>query len=325
MDLRPPLPAMVARPAAELPDEQHSDGYTFEPKLDGWRCLAFHRLDHTAALQSRQHKPLTMYFPEITAAVLGQVPPGTVLDGELVIYRDGHCDFAALHHRLARPANSVRASYVVFDVLTVAGRDLRGLPYRKRRKRLRRLLVDTGPPLVLMPATRDLGGAQAWMREHIEAGVEGVVVKHREHGYRPRRRVWWKVRSRTTADAVVGGVIGPLDAPEALLLGLPDERGRLHVAGRTGPLTLPARRELGSLLVPAQRTHPWPERIPSSRFGQLPGDLVDYTPTEPLLVVEVDADVCFEQHRWRHPTGFRRIRAELDPTDLSPPRRRDEG
>jgi hypothetical protein len=87
---------------------------------------------------------------------------------------------------------------------------------------------------------------------------------------------------------------------------------------------LPARRELGALLIPAQRTHPWPERIPSSRFGQLPGDLVDYTPTEPLLVVEVDADVCFEHHRWRHPTGFRRIRAELDPVDLSPPRRHDE-
>src|SRR5690349_20424465 len=82
------------------------------------------------------------------------------------------------------------------------------------------------------------------------------------------------------------GVIGPLDAPEALLLGLPDDTGRLRVAGRTGPLTLPARRELGTLLVPPQRTHPWPERIPASRFGQLPGDLVDYTPAEPLLVVE---------------------------------------
>jgi ATP-dependent DNA ligase len=171
-----------------------------------------------------------------------------------------------------------------------------------------------------MPATQNLVGAQAWMREHVEAGVEGVVVKHREHGYRPRRRSWFKVRIRTSADAVVGGVIGPLHAPEVLLLGLPDEHGRLRVAGRTGPLTLPARRELGALLVPAQRTHPWPERIPSSRFGQLPGDLLDYTPTEPLLVVEVDADVCFEHHRWRHPAPFRRVRAELDPADLSPSR-----
>jgi hypothetical protein len=105
-----------------------------------------------------------------------------------------------------------------------------------------------------------------------------------------------------------------------LLLGLPDDAGRLRVAGRTGSLTLPPRRELGALLIPAERTHPWPDRIPSSRLGQLPGELVDYTPTEPLLVVEVDADVCFEHHRWRHPTPFRRVRAELDPTDLSAPR-----
>jgi hypothetical protein len=99
--------------------------------------------------------------------------------------------------------------------------------------------------------------------------MEGVVVKHREHGYRPRWRSWWKVRTRVTADAVVGGVIGALDAPDALLLGLPDKRGRLRVAGRTAPLTLPARRELGALLMPPRRVHPWPDRIPSSRFGQL--------------------------------------------------------
>ena len=91
------------------------------------RCLAFHRLDGAVALQSRQRKSLTAYFPEITAAVLAQVPPGTVLDGELVIYRDGRCDFAALHRRLARPTRPpTTASYVVFDVLAVAGRDLRG-------------------------------------------------------------------------------------------------------------------------------------------------------------------------------------------------------
>ena len=74
MDLRPPLPTMTARPAPQLPDEQHSDGYTFEPKLDGWRCLAFHRLDGAVALQSRQHKPLTPYFPEIVAAILAAGP-----------------------------------------------------------------------------------------------------------------------------------------------------------------------------------------------------------------------------------------------------------
>jgi hypothetical protein len=134
-------------------------------------------------------------------------------------------------------------------------------------------------------------GAPTWMRDYADAGVEGVVVKHRGHGPRPRRRSWFKVRTRTTADAVVGGVIGPLNAPEALPLGPPDDTARLQVAGRTSPLTLPARRELAVLLIPPQRTHLRPERIPASRFGQLPGDLVDYTPTEPLLVVEVDTDM----------------------------------
>jgi ATP-dependent DNA ligase len=207
---------------------------------------------------------------------------------------------------------------VVFDLLSVAGRDLRGLPYRTRRKRLRRLLASVGP-LALMPATRELAGAQAWMRDHTAAGVEGVVVKHREHGYRPRRRSWWKVRTRTTADAVVGGVIGTLDAPEALLLGLPDGDGRLRVAGRTSALTLPARRELGALLVRPQRAHPWPERIPASRFGQFTAEPIDYTPTEPVVVVvvEVDADTCFELERWRHVTTFLRVRGDLQPADVT--------
>ena len=136
------------------------------------------------------------------------------------------------------------------------------------------------------------------------------MIKHRRHGYRPRRgSSWWKVCSRTTADAVVGGVIGSLDAPEMLVLGLPDDRGRLRVAGRTGPLTLPARRELGGLLVPPHRAHPWPQRISSSRFGQLPPQPVDYTPTEPLVVVEVRRRHCFGRQRWRHATTYRRCAA----------------
>jgi ATP-dependent DNA ligase len=155
------------------------------------RWLAFHQVTGRGALQSRQRKSLTTYSPEIAAAIVEQTPAGTVLDGELVVYRDGRCDFTALQRRVSgRPNVAIAASFVAFDALTVAGRDLRSLPYRKRRKRLRRLPADAAPPLALMPATRELVGAQAWMHDHSEAGVEGVVVKHREHGYRPRRRSW---------------------------------------------------------------------------------------------------------------------------------------
>jgi ATP-dependent DNA ligase len=233
-DLRPPLATMIARSAAELPDERHSARLMFEPKLDGWRCLAFHQVNGRLVLQSRQCKPLTRYLPEIVVAILEQVPAATVLDGELVGYRGGRCDFAALQRRVGgHPGMAAAASFVAFDVLVVAGRDMRGLPYRMRRKRLRKLLADVRPPLALIPATRELAGARAWIRDHVEAGVEDVVVKHREHGYWPRRRCWWKVRTRTTADAVVGGVIGPLNAPEALLLGLPTAAAAC--AWRAGP------------------------------------------------------------------------------------------
>jgi ATP-dependent DNA ligase len=119
-----------------------------------------------------------------------------VLDGELVVYRGGRCDFAALHGRVSgRLRLAAAASFVVFVVLTIGGRDLRHMPYRKRRKRLRRLLADARPLLMLMPATRELVGAQTWIRDHAAVGVEGAVIKHREHGYRPRRRSWWKVRT----------------------------------------------------------------------------------------------------------------------------------
>jgi len=115
----------------------------------------------------------------------------------------------------------------------------------------------------------------------------------------------------------VGGILGPLDAPEALLLGRPDEHGRLRVAGRTTPSTLPARRELGALLVPARRAHPWPERLSSRLFGQLPPQPVAYTRTAPTLVVELDADTSVDGPRWRHATVFRRVRGDLDPADLA--------
>ncbi|GAA0934153.1 ATP-dependent DNA ligase [Pseudonocardia zijingensis] len=313
---------MAARPASALPPEERAELYSFEPKWDGFRCLAF-RTPERALLQSRQLRPLTRYFPEVAAGLVEQLPPGTVVDGELCIYRGGRLDFTALQRRIhpsaahaARRGELTPATLVAFDVLVSGGVDLRGRPYWARREHLELLLRDARPPLALTPATRDLAAAQAWLAEHAAAGIEGVVVKDVRRGYRPSRTSWEKVRTRATVDAVVGGVLGPLDEPHALVLGRPDGGGRLRVAGRTRPLPQAARVELGALLAPPRGGHPWPARISSSRFGQLPPEPVAYTQVEPLLVVEVDADVCWEQGRWRHPTVYRRLRVDLVAGDL---------
>ena len=119
------------------------------------------------------------------------------------------------------------------------------------------------------------------------------------------------MRAHHTVEAVVGGVVGPLDAPDALVLGRVDEQGRLRVVERTTPLTLPARREIGAVLAAPRSVHPWPAVLPANRFGHRSSDDVAYTPTEPNVVVELDADTAFERGRWRHPTRFRPCRCTL--------------
>jgi ATP-dependent DNA ligase len=202
---------MSALPAPGLPDPERAARYSFEPKMDGFRCLAFRTRGDKALLQSRQERSLSSFFPEIVAGLVEQLPIGTVVDGGLVICRDGRLDFTALQRRFhpssvhaARRGVLAPASFVVFDLLALDGQDLRGMPYRTRRKRLRRLLEGARAPMALMPMTRDLVGAKAWMSQHTAAGIEGVVVKDRGHGYRPGRRSWMKVRTRTTAEAIVG-------------------------------------------------------------------------------------------------------------------------
>ena len=152
--------------------------------------------------------------------------------------------------------------------------------------------------------------------DHAFAGIEGVVAKHTGHAYRPARRTWQKIRTRITSEAIVGGVIGPIEAPEVLLLGRIDERGRLRVAGRTSNIPRGMRADVGAVLEAPTRIHPWPTTISSSRFGQLPPKPVEYNPVHPAVVVEVDADVAFEHGRWRHPTALRRLRLDLAAEDL---------
>jgi ATP-dependent DNA ligase len=249
---------------------------------------------------------------------------GLQINGEIVVWNAGHLDFAALqqrmHHnagRVHRLAVALPACFVVFDLLARKGFDLRTRPYRKRRRALEKLLARHLPDrLALMPMTTDVAAAELWMVDHCAAGIEGVVAKRLDQAYRPGGRTWRKVRTRTTAEAVVGGVIGPAVQPDALIVGCRDTIGRLRVSGGTTPLSPSAKATMTNVLEPPGASHPWPRSIPSSRFGRLPSEPVTYTRVKPRVVVELDVDTAVEDYRWRHPCRFVRIRRDLKAADL---------
>lgn len=195
-ELQGPLELMLARVAERLPGPSAMPGGTrWEPKWDGFRVAIV--VDDQVRLWSRQKKDLTASFPELADAAADQVPSGCVMDGEAVRWADDRLDFDALQRRLTISPRSIRrlveeepTSYVAFDLLAVAGRDLRQHPYWVRRQLLEELAKEWEPPLTLSPATDDGATAQKWMRELARAGVEGVVAKGADQPYAGRRRDW---------------------------------------------------------------------------------------------------------------------------------------
>jgi ATP-dependent DNA ligase len=300
---------MVAKPAAELP---RGPTWVYEPKFDGFRGCAWWNSKGKVRLQSRQGRNLTDAFPEICAAVAEQCRPGTVLDGEIVCWRDGRFDFSALLGRLGG-ARAPAASLVVFDMLADAGQDLRGLPYLTRRDRLLARLELARLPLAVVPQTSDPDVTVGWLADHPAAGIEGVVAKRVDQHYNTIRNSWRKIRTRLTDEAVVGGVIGPLTDPSALILGRLDAHDRLRLVGRTTRLSTAARLELRGRLRHAHQ-HPWPESL-RSRFSE--SGPLRYIRVRPDLVVELDVDTARDHGVWRHPVTFKRLRPDLTAQDLN--------
>ena len=148
-------------------------------------------------------------------------------------------------------------------------------------------------------------------------GAEGLVIKDLSSRYRARGPGWWKWKRRTTAEAVIGGVVGELSRPAALLLGRHTTDGRLSYVAHTTPLTEAARSELAGLLHPAGADHPWPCPLPASwSFDRRAA--IAYRPVQPDQVAEITADAAIEQGRWRHAVRFLRVRTDLSPIDLAP-------
>jgi len=312
-----PVPApMEALLAAELPE---GDGWQFEPKWDGFRCLA--RRDVEVTLTSKSGKPLARYFPDV-AEMLGELKDRDFLvDGELIIPVRDALSFDALQLRLHPAESRVRklaaespAELMLFDVLELDGKDLRSEPLSRRRGILEKFFArNDAPRLHLSPMTCDRKEALGWLKRSGGA-LDGVIAKRRELEYRSGERAMIKVKQHRTADCVVGGfryadkkkVVG------SLLLGLYDEQGLLNHVGFTSAIAAQDRAELTERL----------EKLiaPPGFTGSAPGGpsrwnterSIAWEPLKPKLVAEVRYDQI-TSGRFRHGTGFIRWRPDKAP------------
>ena len=334
--LQPPVSPMLAKLVRELP----TGAMTYEPKWDGFRCIAFvggGRVD----LQSRHDRPLARYFPELVRAFEDILVTGGassadrsfVVDGEILL-ADGADDggepaFARLMSRLHPAATRVdrlrRESpvrFVAFDLLAAGQTDLRDRPFIERRAQLERLLPDPEGVITATPSTRDPVTAQRWLEQTIP-GIDGVVAKADELPYQPGRRSMIKVKRLRTADCVLAGLRATRDrGVTSLLLGLYDEAGALRHVGAVIQLPTADRRsllgELQDLAIPLAE-HPWRDgfAIGASPLGRLPGSAArwtpemdhDWIPLRPERVIEVGFDQV-DTDRFRHPARFLRWRPD---------------
>ena len=330
--IEPPVEPMLAKLAEEIPA---GDGWLYEPKWDGFRAIVFRGGDDVF-IQSRDLRPLDRYFPELHDAFLDVLPPGCVVDGEIVIVTPQGLDFDLLQLRLhpaasrvAKLAAETPAQFVAFDLLAADGADLRARPQLERRTALERLLRRVKPPIHLTPVTRDAAVAAEWLDRFEGAGLDGVVAKAATATYEPGRRTMVKIKHARTADCVVGGfrwhkagrgLVG------SLLLGLYDDRGTLHHVGVTSAFTMERRRELAQELEPlranALEGHPWREwaqgsaarRMPGAQSRWSAGKDLSWEPVRIERVCEVKYD-HLQGDRFRHATIFQRWRPDKRPED----------
>ncbi|MGA5628440.1 ATP-dependent DNA ligase [Streptomyces cellulosae] len=332
MDLpvMPPVKPMLAKSVAKIPP-----GMQYEAKWDGFRAIVFRDGDEVE-LGSRTGKPLTRYFPELVEALRERLPERCVVDGEIVIARDGHLDFDALTERIHPADSRVRtlaertpASFVAFDLLALADESLLDVPLTDRRKLLVRALRDVTPPVHVAPATTDVDVARGWFEQYEGAGLDGVVAKPLDLRYRQDERAMFKIKHERTADVVVAGYrlhkSGPVVG--SLLLGLYDAEGALQHVGVSAAFTMKRRAELVEELEPLRMEevsdHPWAAWADEAAHAsaRLPGapsrwtgkkDL-SWVPLRPERVAEVAYDHMENGQRFRHTARFRRWRPDRDP------------
>jgi len=330
----PPIEPMLAKSSERVPRDS---AFLYEPKWDGFRAIVFRGGEHVY-IQSRDLRPLDRYFPELSELLLRELPPGCVLDGEIVIATERGLDFDLLQQRLhpaasrvAKLAAQTPSSFVMFDALALAGRDLRAQPFGERRKLLEEAFAEVQPPLYVTPMTRDVQLAEDWLKNFEGAGLDGVMAKPESGRYEPGKRAMIKIKHARTADCVVAGFRwhknGKGTLIGSLLLGLYDEQGTLHHVGVTSSFSMQRRAELAGELAPlrerALEEHPWREwaapdaggdgqRMPGGQSRWSAGKDLSWEPLRLELVCEVKYD-HLQGDRFRHAAVFQRFRDDKPP------------
>jgi ATP-dependent DNA ligase len=304
---------------AKVSEQWPKGDFVYEPKWDGFRSISWSSPEDR--IDSRNQRPLLRYFPELTPA-LGQLPEGTVVDGEIVVVVDGATDFDTLQQRIHPAASRINmlseqtpAELVAFDLLADRGEDLRESPFRERRERLVELASTLGDPWHLTPQTDDQSVAMEWFDGFESAGCDGIVAKDPDLAYQHGKRAMIKIKHRRTVDCVVGGFREHKDGGKigSLLLGLYDDKGDLHFMGHCSGFGNADR---------VQIFERFKELIVGDSFGghaRAPGAVsrwsagkdLDWTPVTGDVVVEISYDQL-EGDRFRHATRFHRWRPDKE-------------
>jgi ATP-dependent DNA ligase len=319
LPIKPPLPPMEAKSVDEIPA---GDDWQYEPKWDGFRCIAFCD-DAEIYLQSKSGQPLARYFPDIVAAIAGLPARRFVVDGELAIPANGKLSFDELQLRLHPAASRVQklarehpAMFIVFDLLAEQNRQYLSEPLRLRRPKLEAFAAANFKKkgaIRLSPATTKLSVAKKWF-EKAGGDLDGVIAKRLDAPYASgERTAMVKVKNIRSVDCVVGGfryatgsrLIG------SLLLGLYED-GLLHHVGFTSAFKASERSALTKKFEALKKAPGFtgsapggPSRWSTERTGE-------WEPVDPKVVVEVAYD-HFTGDRFRHGTKILRWRPEKDP------------
>lgn len=323
LPVQPPYPPMEALLVDDVPI---GEGWQYEPKWDGFRCLIF-RNGCDVHLQSKAGQPLARYFPELVEAALKLKAERFVLDGEIAIPMEGRLSFDDLlmrihpaESRIKRLAQETPAIFVAFDLLVDAeGKALVEEMLEVRRPALERFAkkyFQNNRQIRLSPVSMDVAVAQKWFNT-VGTDLDGIIAKRTDVPYISGERTGMqKVKRVRTADCVIGGFRYGSKSTKlvgSLLLGLYDADGALHHVGFCSGIKSADRPGLTKKLEALIQSPGFTGRAPGGPSRWSTERSTEWQPLKPKLVIEVSYD-HFTGGRFRHGTSLIRWRPDKSPS-----------